>query len=181
MTDAQFIGELDRATDGCLGKIRRVGQRGAFPLTARDAMSYAGERTALIGDAAHVVHPLAGLGANIGFMDVATLAQLLLRPSRSGLVEIGGERMLRRYERKRRGENRLLMTAMSAFNTVFSNDDALLGVMRDGGLKLADQIAPAKNFLMRRAMWMDFGLSGLGGAAATPHPRESGQESRREQ
>jgi len=155
MDDAAFIAELDEAIQGRLGKITGIGKRGAFPLIARDAATYTADRTALIGDAAHVIHPLAGLGANIGFQDVSELARLLIKAQNEPRSEIGGRRLLRTYERRRQLEDRLIMSAMTGFNLVFSNDVYALSKLRNRGLMLADKIAPAKNFLLRRAMWMN--------------------------
>ena len=101
MDDKEFIAELDAAIQGRLGRITKMGQRGAFPLVARDAATYVGDRTALIGDAAHVIHPLAGLGANIGFQDAAELAGLLIKAQARPGVDIGGRTLLRQYERRR--------------------------------------------------------------------------------
>ena len=155
LDDAAFIAELDESVQGRLGRITGIGKRGAFPLIARDASTYTADRTALIGDAAHVIHPLAGLGANIGFQDVSELAQLLTKAQHGPRTEIGGRGLLGKYERRRQREDRLIMSAMSGFNLVFSNDDVVLSKLRNRGLMLADKIAPAKNFLLRRAMWMN--------------------------
>jgi 2-octaprenyl-6-methoxyphenol hydroxylase len=155
MDDAEFTAELDAAIQGRLGRITRMGPRGAFPLIARDAATYVADRTALIGDAAHVVHPLAGLGANIGFQDAAELAGLLIKAQARPGTDIGGRQLLRRYERRRHGEDKLVMTAMTGFNAVFSNDTFIMSKLRDRGLRVADKLTPAKNFLLRRAMWMN--------------------------
>ena len=155
MDDAEFITELDAAIQGHLGTITKIGRRGAFPLIARDAATYIADRTALIGDAAHVIHPLAGLGANIGFQDATELAGLLINAQARPGTDIGGRFLLRRYERRRHSEDRIVMAAMTGFNTVFSNDAFVLSKLRDRGLMLADKLAPAKNFLLRRAMWMN--------------------------
>jgi 2-polyprenyl-6-methoxyphenol 4-hydroxylase len=154
MDDDTFRDELDAAIEGRLGNITKIGKRGAFPLVARDAVTYVARRTALIGDAAHVIHPLAGLGANIGFQDAAELANLLLEARTRPGTDIGGNGLLQKYERRRHGEDRIVMAAMTGFNTVFSNDAFVLSKLRDRGLMLADKITPAKNFLLRRAMWM---------------------------
>jgi 2-polyprenyl-6-methoxyphenol 4-hydroxylase len=156
MADAEFIAELDEAIQGRLGSITGIGKRAAFPLIARDASTYTAERTALIGDAAHVIHPLAGLGANIGFQDVSELASLLIKAQHEPRTEIGGRRLLSKYERRRQREDRLIMSAMTGFNLVFSNDAYGLSKLRNRGLMLADKVTPAKNFLLRRAMWMNF-------------------------
>ena len=155
MDDDAFIAELDDATAGRLGTITRMGPRGAFPLIARDAATYVAHRTALIGDAAHVIHPLAGLGANIGFQDAAELAGLLIKAQARPGADIGGRDLLRKYERRRHAEDRLVMAAMTGFNTVFSNDTFVISKLRNRALMVADKLAPAKNFLLRRAMWMD--------------------------
>jgi 2-polyprenyl-6-methoxyphenol hydroxylase-like FAD-dependent oxidoreductase len=160
LDDDAFIEELDAATLGHLGRITGMGPRGAFPLVARDASTYIGRRMALIGDAAHVIHPLAGLGANIGFQDVGLLTQLLVNAESGAAKDIGTGAMLRAYERGRHRENRLVMSAMTAFNTVFSRDDFISSKVRDRGLSIADSIRPAKNFILRRAMWMNMNSSG---------------------
>jgi 2-octaprenylphenol hydroxylase len=156
LDDEAFIAELGHATRGWPGTITGIGKRGAFPLVARDSAEYIATRMALIGDAAHVIHPLAGLGANIGFQDVAELAGLLLKAQDGPREDIGSRRLLGRYERRRQREDRLVMSAMSGFNLVFSNDVYLLSKLRNRGLMLADKMVPAKNFLLRRAMWMNF-------------------------
>jgi 2-polyprenyl-6-methoxyphenol 4-hydroxylase len=160
LDDDAFIEELDAATLGHLGRITGMGPRGAFPLVARDASTYIGRRIALIGDAAHVIHPLAGLGANIGFQDVGLLTQLLVDAESGAANDIGAGAMLRAYERGRHRENRLVMSAMTAFNTIFSREDFVSSKLRDRGLLVADSIRPAKNFLLRRAMWMNMKSGG---------------------
>jgi ubiquinone biosynthesis UbiH/UbiF/VisC/COQ6 family hydroxylase len=160
LDDEAFCRELDAAILGRLGAITGVGQRAAFPLIARDASSYAGDRTVLVGDAAHVIHPLAGLGANIGFQDIWALSRELLDAAGDPDADVGAPLRLRRYERRRHRENRLVMSTMSAFNAVFSNDVELLGRLRDAAMTVANVVVPAKNFLMRRAMWMEMEPSG---------------------
>ncbi|MFW2406107.1 MAG: 2-octaprenyl-6-methoxyphenyl hydroxylase [Gammaproteobacteria bacterium] len=155
LDDAAFCAELDEAIQGRLGKITGVGQRASFPLVARDASTYVADRTVLVGDAAHVIHPLAGLGANIGFQDIWALSQVLLEAADDPDADIGAPYRLRHYERRRHRENRLVMSTMSAFNAVFSNDAYLLGRLRDRAMGFANAVAPAKKLLMRRAMWME--------------------------
>jgi 2-octaprenylphenol hydroxylase len=154
LDDEAFCAELDEAVVGRLGAITGIGQRASFPLVARDASTYVADRTALIGDAAHVIHPLAGLGANIGFQDVWALSRIILDAVDDPAADIGAPHRLRRYERRRHRENRLVMSTMSAFNAVFSNDNDALGRLRNGALRVADTVTPAKNYLMRRVMWM---------------------------
>ncbi|NND35786.1 MAG: 2-octaprenyl-6-methoxyphenyl hydroxylase [Gammaproteobacteria bacterium] len=155
LDDEAFCAELDEAIQGRLGTITGIGQRASFPLVARDASSYVADRTVLVGDAAHVIHPLAGLGANIGFQDIWALSQVLREVVDDPGADIGAPYRLRRYERRRHRENRLVMSTMSAFNAVFSNDTYLLGRLRDRGMSVANAVAPAKKLLMRRAMWME--------------------------
>jgi len=170
MSEGEFRAELDAAIQGRLGTITRVGPRASFPLIARDAATYVADRTALVGDAAHVIHPLAGLGANIGFQDVWALSRLLLEVEPVSSADIGAPRLLRRYERRRHRENRLVMSTMSAFNAVFSNDTAVLARFRNRALDVANTIKPAKRFLMRRAMWMNWG------PAPNPLPTNVGRD-----
>lgn len=155
LDDEAFCAELEDAVRSRLGNITGIGQRASFPLIARDAATYVADRTVLVGDAAHVIHPLAGLGANIGFQDVWALSQSLLEVADEPAADIGSAFRLRRYERRRHRENRLVMSTMSAFNAVFSNDNEFLGTLRDSFMSVANVAVPAKNYLLRRAMWME--------------------------
>ena len=154
LDDEAFCTELNEAIDGRL-TVTGIGPRASFPLVARDAATYVADRTALVGDAAHVIHPLAGLGANIGFQDIWALARLILDVADDPSEDLGAPFRLRRYERRRHRDNRLVMSTMSAFNTIFSNDSDVLNKLRNSAMRIADMAGPAKNFLMRRAMWMD--------------------------
>lgn len=155
LDDDAFRDELHAAIRGRLGNITGIGQRASFPLMARDATTYVADRTVLVGDAAHVIHPLAGLGANIGFQDIWALSRSLLEVADDPAADIGAPYRLRHYERSRHRENRVVMSTMSAFNAVFSNDVYALEKLRNGALSVANLVLPAKNLLMRRAMWMD--------------------------
>jgi len=155
LDNAGFRAELDEAIRGRLGHITGIDPRTAFPLVARDASTYIADRTVLVGDAAHVIHPLAGLGANIGFQDIWALAQGLLEVRNDPEADIGAAYRLRHYERRRHRENRIVMSTMSLFNSVFSNEVELLGKLRDTAMIVANAAVPAKNYLMRRAMWME--------------------------
>jgi 2-octaprenylphenol hydroxylase len=119
MSDAQFNERLLAATDGVLGDVALVSQRLTFPLRSMAAHSYVAARCALIGDAAHVIHPLAGQGANLGLLDAAALCEAV-----AGAVaqheDVGALRILRRYEQQRRTHNLLMDAAMSAFRTGFA-------------------------------------------------------------
>jgi 2-polyprenyl-6-methoxyphenol hydroxylase and related FAD-dependent oxidoreductases len=108
------------------------------------------DRLALIGDAAHVVHPLAGQGLNIGVRDVAALAEIIVESARLGL-DIGGATQLERYERWRRFDSAFSAAVMDGLNRLFSNDSAPLRVLRDLGLGLIDRAPGVKRFLVREA------------------------------
>ena len=107
-------------------------------------------RVALIGDAAHVVHPLAGLGLNIGMRDVAALAEIVVDGARLGL-DVGSSVLLERYERWRRFDSALSATAMDGLNRLFSNDSAPLRLLRDLGLAAIERTPPLKRFFVREA------------------------------
>lgn len=150
--DEEFCEALARAFDYKLGRIRSASPRATFPLRGGQAAPYVLPRVALIGDAAHSVHPLAGQGANLGLADAATLTDILTRTSR----DIGSVRPLRQYERARKGENLAMMRAMEGFRFLFGNQTLPLRWVRNAGLALCDVVTPVKHQLMRRAM----GLSG---------------------
>lgn len=148
LDDEQFSEALGAAFDHHLGKVIAVSQRAAFPLVGRHANDYVKPRLALIGDAAHTIHPLAGQGVNLGFMDVAELANVLGSSSR----DPGSLALLRRYERARRGENGMMQKLMEGFQTAFINDIKPLAGLRGIGISLADQLLPMKALMMRYAM-----------------------------
>lgn len=152
MEDTAFRQALGRALDYRLGQVIETGPRAAFTLRGSQAVPYVRPRIALVGDAAHTIHPLAGQGANLGFLDAATLAEVLLRQG----GDPGAYPRLRRYERARRGDNLAMMRAMEGFKLLFGAQAAPLRRLRNLGLTLTDRAVPVKHALMRRAM----GLSG---------------------
>ena len=158
--DADFRRELEAAIEGRLGIIGEIGPRAAFALRMQHAKQYVKQRLALIGDAAHAVHPLAGQGVNLGFLDAAALAAAL-EEARDKRRDIGGLWALRRYERARRGENMLMLGAMDGFKRLFSNALPPLAVLRSTGLSAVDRLGPVKHLFMRHALGLGDGLPPL--------------------
>ena len=163
--EAEFIAELERRFSPALGALKRVGEARAFPLEFRFARSYVAERLALIGDAAHLVHPLAGQGLNLGLRDVATLAEVVVEQVRLGL-DPGGREVLAEYQRRRRFDALTSGLGMDAMNRLFSNDSALLRSLRDLGLRVMDRAGPLKRALIAEAAGGGMGaprlMKGLG-------------------
>ena len=155
MDEKQFACELRAAFDNTLGNILEVGPRAAFPLRFFDADSYIGDRLALVGDAAHTVHPLAGQGVNLGLADAATLAEVIADASQANR-NIGAHGTLRRYERWRKADNRVMLATMDSLKRLFGSQLPPLKWARNVGLSLTDHAGPIKNVLMQQAM----GLSG---------------------
>jgi 2-polyprenylphenol 6-hydroxylase len=155
LDDAAFCRELTVASEHMLGEVRAVGPRGVFPLRLEHAEHYVLPGLALIGDAAHAIHPLAGQGVNLGFLDAATLAEALIDARAAGRP-IGTLATLRRYERARKGANMGMLGAMDAFKRTFSNEILPLRLLRNLGLSLADRLGPLKHLMIKRAM----GLAG---------------------
>ena len=120
MDDKRFCEELAKSFGYKLGQIIETSERAKFPLRSQHAQHYAKDRLALVGDAAHTIHPLAGQGVNLGFADAASLAEILSE-ARAQKKDIGHLLVLRRYERWRKGENLAMLTAMTGFKTLFSN------------------------------------------------------------
>ncbi len=154
MPASQFLDELQVTfNNDVLGRMETVGPRAAFPLRLQHADHYVRPRLALAGNAAHTLHPLAGQGLNIGIADAAVLAETLLA---AGTRDPGSLSLLRRYERGRKGDNIAMLAAMDGFKRLFSNRNTPMAWLRNGGLTLANRVAPIKYFFMRRAL-------GLGG------------------
>jgi len=148
--EGRFLDELTKRFGLRLGEISLAGPRQSFPLDMQIARSFVADRLALIGDAAHVVHPLAGQGLNIGMRDVAALAETVVEATRLGL-DIGAAPQLERYERWRRLDSAFSAAVMDGLNRLFSNDSAPLRTLRDLGLGLVDRAPPIKRFLVREA------------------------------
>lgn len=148
--EAAFAAELMRRFGQRLGAISLEGRPQSFPLSFQVARSFVGKRLALIGDAAHVVHPLAGQGLNIGLRDVAALTEIIVDTLRLGL-DIGSAVTLERYQRWRRFDSAFSGTVMDAMNRLFSNDSAPLRAIRDLGLGIVDRAPPLKRFFVREA------------------------------
>ncbi|MES9854588.1 MAG: UbiH/UbiF/VisC/COQ6 family ubiquinone biosynthesis hydroxylase [Candidatus Thiodiazotropha sp. LLP2] len=151
LDDASFCDELTQASESVLGDILEVGPRGVFPLRLEHAETYIQPGLALIGDAAHAMHPLAGQGVNLGLMDAMTLVDVLI-DARSAGRPIGSLSTLRRYERARKGANIAMLGAMDGFKRLFSNEVPPLKLLRNLGLSFADRSGFIKQQLIRRAL-----------------------------
>jgi 2-polyprenylphenol 6-hydroxylase len=146
-----FAAELDRASDGALGATRLVSERASFPLRRLAAHHYVAQRVALIGDAAHVVHPLAGQGVNLGLLDAAALAQLLL-DARQEREDPGALRVLRQYERWRKSEVAFMSSAIDAFDRFLAHGRGPLSKLAQRGLGWVNRSQELKRFFIARAL-----------------------------
>ncbi len=146
-----FDEAVTRASEARLGRLSLEGERGVFPLRLQHAARYVMPGLALVGDAAHVIHPLAGQGVNLGLMDAAELVDVLVT-AREKRRPLGHELTLRRYERARKGENLAMQAAMDGFKRLFSNEIPPLKLARNLGLELADRMPLLKKLMIRGAM-----------------------------
>ena len=145
-----FQRELERRFGLHLGELQVVGPRRAYPLKLFIAREFIAERLALVGDAAHVIHPIAGQGLNMGLRDVAALAESIVDAARLGL-DIGSREVLERYQRWRRFDTAAMGLATDGLNRLFSNRSDVLRLVRDVGLGLVDRMPALKAFFMREA------------------------------
>jgi 2-octaprenyl-6-methoxyphenol hydroxylase len=151
LPDAEFAAELAARFGDFLGHIEPVGPRWTYPLALMQAERYVAPRLALVGEAAHVIHPIAGQGLNIGIRDIAALAEIIIDSRRLGL-DIGDPVMLDQYQRWRRADAVLLAAVTDGLNRLFSNAIAPIRLVRGLGLAAVHRLPPLKRLLMRHAM-----------------------------
>jgi ubiquinone biosynthesis UbiH/UbiF/VisC/COQ6 family hydroxylase len=152
LDDSAFLAELEQAVAGSPdhwpGKLESIGSRAAFPLTMRLSERYCGRRAVLLGDAAHVMHPLAGQGVNMGLLDAAGLAEVLIEARRNG-ADIGDEKVLGKYDRWRRSEAELMSRGVHGLRGLFMPEG--LGLLRRVGMGLVSRSWTAREVFIRRA------------------------------
>jgi 2-octaprenylphenol hydroxylase len=149
--DAETGRLLSEASDYVLGNLEVAGPKGAFPLCARHATSYVLPNLALIGDAAHAIHPLAGQGANLGLQDAAELATQVTGALAQGLHP-GDRPVLRRYERARKGANATMLHFMTGLNRLFATDSRVIGEIRSAGMRAFNRSGPIRERAVKVAL-----------------------------
>ncbi|MDN5873969.1 MAG: FAD-dependent monooxygenase, partial [Sinobacteraceae bacterium] len=155
LDDNAFCARLTEASGGVLGEVQAIAARASFPLRLMHATEYVRPRVALVGDAAHVLHPMAGQGANLGLMDIAVLVDVL-EAARSAGADLGDARRLRRYQRRRKVDNLAMLAATDLLKRLFGINDPAVARLRDRGIAATQALAPMKQWMIRQA-------TGLGG------------------
>jgi 2-octaprenyl-6-methoxyphenol hydroxylase len=154
LDDSRFGQEIERRLGDHLGRVRPIGRRWSYPLSAMLVHRYIDTRMVLVGDAAHGIHPIAGQGLNLGFRDAIGLAGLLFEAHEAH--ETGGDpgapMLLARYQRRRRGDNLAMLAITDGLDRLFSNDSRILRIARDIGLAAVNRAPPLKRVFMRQAM-----------------------------
>ena len=154
LEEQPFRAALESAIEGRIGTVIDITDRFAFPLRQRHAVDYVQSGVALVADAAHTIHPLAGQGINLGLQDIAVLAEEILAGHARG-VSPGQLQLLRRYQRRRKGDNLLMMTAMDSFKRLFEQQSLPVRWLRNAGMRIVGQIPPLKQQLLRHAMGLE--------------------------
>jgi 2-octaprenylphenol hydroxylase len=155
LPDSEFNKYLARAFDNCLGTCEVTSKRQSFPLTMRYARDFAKHRIALIGDAAHTIHPLAGQGLNLGLLDALSLSQILIDNNEAN-KDIGHYQHLRQFERWRKSEALQMIAAMEILKRLFTGRNPIQKGVRDLALNFTDKLSPLKKQFIKQAM----GLTG---------------------
>ncbi|MEM8798560.1 MAG: UbiH/UbiF/VisC/COQ6 family ubiquinone biosynthesis hydroxylase [Pseudomonadota bacterium] len=150
LDDDAFLAALAMRSGDFLGKIELAAPRWSYPLGFQHAERYVDRRMALVGDAGHVIHPIAGQGLNLGMRDIAALIEVLVDAQRLG-QDLGDPEVLARYERWRRADNVMLGVVTDGLNRLFSNDLAPVRLARDVGLAAVDRMPGLGKFFMRHA------------------------------
>ena len=148
LDEDQFNDQISLAFEYKLGNMRLASDRKSFKLHGAQAQRYIDHRVALVGDAAHVIHPLAGLGLNLGLEDVTCLNTLLTTSSRP----LGSKRVLRMYERERKSKNMIMLNSLEAIDKLFRSQHSVVKTLRTVGVNLTDKLLPIKLLFMQRAM-----------------------------
>ncbi len=151
LDDADFSSALAMAFENTLGDVVAVSRRFSFPLRQRHAVNYVASGLALVGDAAHTIHPLAGQGVNLGLMDALALSEELLR-ARQRQLNPGSLPVLERYQRRRKAANLSMMAGMEGFKRLFEQPALPVRWLRNAGINWLDKTGPLKNAVMRQAM-----------------------------
>jgi 2-octaprenylphenol hydroxylase len=151
LSHQEFERELTLASEECLGQLRVPGELKAFPIRELHASEYVREGLALIGDAAHVVHPLAGQGINLGMLDAGVLAEEIHQARSRGLNHFD-DSLLRRYQRRRRAHNALMQRALGGFKMLFEQRSPEIRLVRNLGMRWVNRLSPVKHMLAREAL-----------------------------
>ncbi|MGI9514146.1 MAG: FAD-dependent monooxygenase [Anderseniella sp.] len=153
LPEREFLDEFKQRFGNHLGEVKLATKYAAWPLSVQIAKTFIGNRLALIGDAAHVIHPIAGLGFNLGLRDIAALSDCIGDHVRLGL-DPGGQSCLKAYEQWRRADTLMVAAACDGLNRLFSNSALPIATLRQAGLQLVDRLPPLKAFFMDQAAGM---------------------------
>ncbi|EKF73124.1 oxygenase [Alcanivorax hongdengensis A-11-3] len=164
-----FVARLQGACGEALGAVTLVSERPCFPIEERHASQYVARALALVGDAAHVIHPLAGQGVNLGLLDAGVLAEEVarMRGAGRGCADPQG---LARYQRRRRGENLLMQNAMRGFKALFERREMPLRLLRNTGMRWVNGAAPVRRFFIQQALGRGGDLPALARASGRQAP-----------